>query len=115
MKIYTRTGDKGKTSIIEGRVDKYDLRVEAYGTVDELNGFVALAPSELDLEINQDIADDLIKIHHELFDLGGDLASVADKRPDKMTSDMTTYLEEQIDRYTEEAPALERFILPGGS
>src|SRR5699024_9511990 len=115
MKIYTRTGDKGKTGIIGGRVDKDDLRVEAYGTVDELNGFVALAHAELDLEKNQDIADDLIKIQHELFDLGGDLASVVDKRPDKMTSDMITYLEEQIDRYTEEAPALERFILPGGS
>lgn len=115
MKIYTRTGDKGKTGIIGGRVDKDDLRVEAYGTVDELSGFVALALEELDLNVHQDIANDLIKIQHELFDLGGDLASVVEKRPDKMTSNMISYLEEQIDLYTEEAPDLERFILPGGS
>lgn len=115
MKIYTRTGDKGQTGIIGGRVEKDDLRVEAYGTVDELNGFVALAQAELDIENNKDIADDLIKIQHELFDLGGDLASVVEKRPDKMKPEMITYLEEQIDRYTEEAPPLEKFILPGGS
>lgn len=115
MKIYTRTGDKGQTGIIGGRVEKDDLRVEAYGTVDELNGFVALAQAELDIEKNKDIAEDLIKIQHELFDLGGDLASVVEKRPDKMKPEMITYLEEQIDRYTEEAPALEKFILPGGS
>src|SRR5690625_7771833 len=81
MKIYTRTGDKGQTGIIGGRVNKDDLRVEAYGTVDELNGFVALAHAELDKGLNQDIANDLIKIQHELFDLGGDLASVVEKRP----------------------------------
>ena len=115
MKIYTRTGDKGKTGIIGGRVDKDDLRVEAYGTVDELNSFVALASTELDLKQNKDVADELIKIQHELFDLGGDLASVVEKRPDKMDPEMITYLEEQIDRYTEEAPDLERFILAGGS
>lgn len=115
MKIYTRTGDKGKTGIIGGRVDKDDLRVEAYGTVDELTGFVALAHAELDVSLNQDIADDLIKIQHELFDLGGDLASIVEKRPDKMNAEMITYLEEQIDIYTDESPALEKFILPGGS
>lgn len=115
MKIYTRTGDKGKTGIIGGRVDKDDLRVEAYGTVDELSGFVALALEELDLSVHQDIANDLIKIQHELFDLGGDLASVVEKRPDKMQAEMISYLEEQIDLYTEEAPDLEKFILPGGS
>lgn len=115
MKIYTRTGDKGKTGIIGGRVDKDDLRVEAYGTVDELNGFVALAYAELDVKLNQDIADDLIKIQHELFDLGGDLASIVEKRPDKLNPEMITYLEEQIDVYTEESPDLEKFILPGGS
>src|SRR5690625_6293568 len=97
MKIYTRTGDKGQTGIIGGRVNKDDLRVEAYGTVDELNGFVALAHAELDKGLNQDIANDLIKIQHELFDLGGDLASVVEKRPDKMDSEMITYLEEQIE------------------
>lgn len=115
MKIYTRTGDKGKTGIIGGRVDKDDMRVEAYGTVDELSGFVGQALVELEGDEFTDITEDLVKIQHELFDCGGDLASVVDKRPDKMNAEMITYLEEQIDRYTEEAPDLERFILPGGT
>lgn len=61
LKIYTRTGDKGKTSIIGGRVDKDDIRVEAYGTVDELNGFVGQAMAELDRNQFADVLDDLEK------------------------------------------------------
>lgn len=115
MKIYTRTGDKGKTSIIGGRVDKDDIRVEAYGTVDELNGFVGQAMAELDRSQFADVLDDLEKIQHELFDCGGDLASVSKKRPLKLTEEAITYLEERIDKLVEEAPKLERFILPGGT
>src|SRR5690625_491746 len=115
VKIYTRTGDKGQTGIIGGRVNKDDLRVEAYGTVDELNGFVALAHAELDKGLNQDIDNDLIKYQHELLDLGGHLPSVVVKRLDKMDSVLITYLEQQIYRYTEVAPDLENFILPSGS
>lgn len=115
MKIYTRTGDKGKTSIIGGRVDKDDIRVEAYGTVDELNGFVGQAMAELDSELFSDVLADLEKIQHELFDCGGDLASVSKKRPLKLTEEAITYLEEKIDKLVEEAPKLERFILPGGT
>lgn len=115
MKIYTRTGDKGQTSIIGGRVDKDHIRVDAYGTVDEANGFVGQAVTQLKPELFQDVLADLEKIQHELFDCGGDLANVTKKRVPKLTQEAITYLETRIDAYTEEAPELERFILPGGS
>ena len=78
MRIYTRTGDKGQTSIIGGRVDKDDVRVEAYGTVDEVNCFVGQAVTQLEPALFQDIQH-LEKIQHELFDCGGDLANVTKK------------------------------------
>ncbi|HWJ77482.1 MAG TPA: cob(I)yrinic acid a,c-diamide adenosyltransferase [Niallia sp.] len=115
MRIYTKTGDKGQTSIIGGRVDKDDIRVEAYGTVDEVNSFVGLAISQLKSDIFKDIIEDLEKIQHELFDCGGDLASISEKRELKLKEDAISYLEERIDIFTEEAPPLERFILPGGT
>lgn len=115
MRIYTRTGDKGKTSIIGGRVDKDDIRVEAYGTVDEVNCFVGQAIQELDQEIFKDVLTDLEKIQHELFDCGGDLANVTEKREPKLYQESIDYLEKKIDEYIEEAPELERFILPGGT
>lgn len=115
MKIYTRTGDKGKTSIIGGRVDKDDTRVEAYGTVDEVNCFVGQAIQELDLKLFKDVLHDLEKIQHELFDCGGDLANVSEKRVIKLQQESIDYLEQKIDEYIEEAPELERFILPGGT
>lgn len=115
MRIYTRTGDKGKTSIIGGRVDKDDTRVEAYGTVDEVNCFVGQAMVELDVNIFKDVLDDLEKIQHELFDCGGDLANVSTKRELKLQKESIDYLEKKIDEYTAEAPELERFILPGGT
>lgn len=118
MRIYTRTGDEGKTSIIGGRVDKDDVRVDAYGTVDEVNGFVGQAIVELS-EIGKDsltdLVEDLEKIQHELFDCGGDLANVSPKRELKLMEESITYLENRIDAFIEEAPALEKFILPGGS
>lgn len=115
MRIYTRTGDKGKTSIIGGRVDKDDTRVEAYGTVDEVNCFVGQAIQELDQDIFKDVLEDLEKIQHELFDCGGDLANVSEKRELKLHQESIDYLEKKIDEYIEEAPELERFILPGGT
>ncbi|MEH7503655.1 cob(I)yrinic acid a,c-diamide adenosyltransferase [Neobacillus drentensis] len=115
MRIYTRTGDKGKTSIIGGRVDKDDTRVEAYGTVDEVNCFVGQAIQELDQDIFKDVLEDLKKIQHELFDCGGDLANVSEKRELKLHQESIDYLEKKIDEYIEEAPELERFILPGGT
>jgi cob(I)alamin adenosyltransferase len=115
MRIYTRTGDKGQTSIIGGRVDKDDTRVEAYGTVDEVNCFVGQAITELDSEIFKDVLDDLEKIQHELFDCGGDLANVSEKRELKLQKESIDYLEKRIDEFIVESPELERFILPGGT
>ncbi|MER2058155.1 MAG: cob(I)yrinic acid a,c-diamide adenosyltransferase [Niallia sp.] len=114
MRIYTKTGDKGETSIIGGRVSKDDIRVEAYGTVDELNSFVGLAVAQLVGEQFADIKEDLEKIQHELFDCGGDLASISARRQLKLTEDAIVYLEERIDAFMDETPDLERFILPGG-
>lgn len=115
MRIYTRTGDQGQTSIIGGRVDKDDIRVQAYGTVDEANCFVGQAMAELDPELFGDILEDLEKIQHELFDCGGDLANKSQKRSFKLQQEMIDYLEMKIDEYIESTPELERFILPGGT
>jgi cob(I)alamin adenosyltransferase len=115
MRLYTRTGDKGKTSIIGGRVDKDDTRVEAYGTVDEVNCFVGQAMQELDSEIFSDVLTDLERIQHELFDCGGDLANISEKWESKLQKDSIDYLEKRIDEFVKEAPELERFILPGGT
>jgi cob(I)alamin adenosyltransferase len=115
MKLYTRTGDKGKTSIIGGRVDKDDIRVEAYGTVDEVNCSVGQVMTELDEVTFKDVLVDLEKIQHELFDCGGDLANISDKVEFKLEKETIEYLEKRIDEYIQEAPELERFILPGGT
>jgi len=115
MKIYTRTGDKGKTSLIGGRVDKDSLRVEAYGTMDELNSFIGKAMTELDTAVFADILTDLEAIQNELFDGGGDLSNVMKERHYKLTEEPIEVLEKRIDVLMEEAPALEKFILPGGT
>ena len=115
MKLYTKTGDTGKTSIIGGRVDKDHVRVEAYGTIDELNSIIGKAMTELDKKLFEDIMQDLEAIQHELFDGGGDLANVMKERHYKLTEEPIAVLEERIDKLTEEAPPLKRFILPGGS
>ena len=115
MRIYTRTGDQGKTSIIGGRVDKDDIRVEAYGTVDEANSFVGKLVSELEPEKFADLLEDLEKIQHELFDIGADLANVTKKREPKLDGAAIEYLEKRIDELSGETPQLERFILPGGA
>lgn len=115
MKIYTKTGDKGQTSLIGGRVDKDSLRVEAYGTMDELNSFVGKAMTELDPEKFADLLVDLEAIQNELFDGGGDLANVMKERHYKLSDEPIEVLEKRIDELMEEAPPLEKFILPGGS
>jgi len=115
MKIYTRTGDEGKTGVIGGRVSKDDVRVEAYGTIDELNAFVGEAIIRLDAKANADLIQDLTEIQHELFDAGADLAQAGKNRQYKVTAEMTQRLETLIDRYDQECPPLQRFILPGGS
>jgi len=117
MKIYTRSGDKGQTSIIGGRVSKDDAQVEAYGTIDELNSFVGAAAASMDPAKYADVLEDLLHIQHELFDCGSDLSyKIKDEtKPYKVTAEMAERLEALIDKYDAETPDITRFILPGGS
>ncbi|KIL35986.1 ATP:cob(I)alamin adenosyltransferase [Cohnella kolymensis] len=119
MKIYTRTGDEGQTSVIGGRVRKDDVRVEAYGTIDELNscvGHAAAVAAGGHTGKWGDLVEQLTIIQHELFDCGSDL-SYAQPEPEKMKveSAMIDRLEAWIDAYEQETPPIKRFILPGGS
>ncbi|MFD2671303.1 cob(I)yrinic acid a,c-diamide adenosyltransferase [Marinicrinis sediminis] len=115
MKIYTRTGDEGQTHIIGGRVAKNDARVEAYGTIDELNSFVGLVISQLDEKVIS-MKPQLIDIQHELFDCGADLAAVKPgPKGYKVHAEMTQQLEQWIDAYEAENTPITRFILPGGT
>jgi len=109
-KIYTRTGDKGVTGLGDGsRVDKDNLRVEAYGTVDELNSAVGMV---LAAGLSEDIRNCLLRVQHELFDLGGELCIPGTTLiPDSFTE----RLEQDLDRFNANLPALKDFILPGGS
>lgn len=116
MKIYTRTGDEGSTALVGGRVHKDDIRVEAYGTIDEVNSFVGEAITLMDADfVYHDMITHLTEIQHELFDAGGDLAQAGKKRNYKVTAEMVDRLEEWIDHYDEECPPITQFILPGGS
>lgn len=115
MKIYTRTGDEGKTGVIGGRVDKDDIRVEAYGTIDEVNAFVGEAIIRMDSQLHKDLINNLTEIQHELFDAGGDLAQAGKTRNYKVNAAMTRRLETWIDQYDKECSPLKQFILPGGT
>ncbi|MCR2802474.1 cob(I)yrinic acid a,c-diamide adenosyltransferase [Paenibacillus soyae] len=116
MRLYTKTGDKGQTSLIGGRVSKDDVRVEAYGTIDELNSFVGVAQAEAAKHDElQELAGWLVDIQQELFDCGSDLAYAREGAPFKMNGEPAERLEGWIDRYITEAPEITRFILPGGS
>lgn len=109
-KIYTRTGDKGTTGLGDGkRVDKDDIRVEAIGTVDELNSVVGLMLVEdLKPELHELITD----IQHDLFDLGGELCSPG---REVLVAKQIERLETNLDNYNADLPWLKEFILPGGS
>ncbi|HAY88617.1 MAG TPA: cob(I)yrinic acid a,c-diamide adenosyltransferase [Bacteroidetes bacterium] len=113
MKIYTKTGDTGETSLVGGtRVSKSDAKIEAYGTVDELNSSLGVIAS-LDVHYS-----DFIKsIQHKLFNIGSVLAAEEDlsfELPDIALSDISL-LEQEIDRLNKSLPKLKNFILPGGS
>ncbi|UCZ54730.1 cob(I)yrinic acid a,c-diamide adenosyltransferase [Bacillus shivajii] len=115
MKIYTKKGDKGETQLIGKRVKKTHERVEAYGSIDELNSFIGVAVAEIaDRKDLQDVKNDLLKIQHELFDLGGDLANVTGKVDWATKEEYVNDLEEKIDHYCQESPDITKFILPGG-
>ena len=114
MKIYTKTGDEGKTSLFDNsRVLKSDVRIMSYGAVDELNSSLGIA---LSLEVIPEIKDILIKIQNDLFIVGSDLANpnMSDKKI-RTTPEMITFLEQKIDLLEPQLEPLTRFILPGGT
>lgn len=115
MKIYTKTGDKGMTSLVGGtRISKGDLKIESYGTVDELNSWIGLLR---DQPINESRKDLLKEIQDRLFTIGADLASESEqtkkKIPDLFDTDIQL-LETEMDKMDAEIPALRAFVLPGG-
>ncbi len=122
-RVYTRQGDAGETSLAGGqRVPKDSRRIEAYGTVDELNAFVGLAretaagdPAHLELAALGAI---LLRVQHELFNLGSILATLPEDvhpRQARITEAEIVQLEAEMDRANADLPALRSFVLPGGS
>jgi len=115
-KIYTKTGDLGQTSLIGGtRIPKSDLRIDAYGTVDELNSFIGLVSDQLD---DPNIHAVLREIQDRLFTIGSSLACDPEKEtklriPDLKETDVH-YLEKEIDKMNETLPVMKSFILPTG-
>ncbi|HEY8393762.1 MAG TPA: cob(I)yrinic acid a,c-diamide adenosyltransferase [Thermaerobacter sp.] len=119
MKIYTRTGDAGQTSLFGGRrVGKDNPRVQAYGAVDELNAVLGLAIAHLGQE---EPAALLRRLQDDLFQIGADLATPDDpnrpagSQPARVGDDRVEELERAIDRYDADLPPLRQFILPGGT
>ncbi|MFM8431882.1 MAG: cob(I)yrinic acid a,c-diamide adenosyltransferase [Bacteroidota bacterium] len=115
MKIYTRKGDEGATSLIGGsRVPKHDLRIETYGTVDELNSWIGLLR---DQQIDVWYLDHLLRIQDRLFTIGSLLADDGTSKniilPHLKENDITL-LEDAIDRMEEQLPPMRNFVLPGG-
>ncbi|MCS6935861.1 MAG: cob(I)yrinic acid a,c-diamide adenosyltransferase [Chitinophagales bacterium] len=115
MKIYTKTGDLGETSLFGGkRVLKSDLRIDAYGTVDELNSWIGLLR---DVQTDADVKSLLVTIQDRLFTLGASLAADPENEklrlPPLLDSDVEE-LEKAIDTYEEKLEPLKHFVLPGG-
>lgn len=109
-KIYTRTGDAGKTGLGDGtRIAKNDVRVHAMGEVDELNAVLGLLLTET---LAEDVRTCLTQVQHDLFDLGGELCM-----PDHaiLQANQVTYLEHTLDAWNADLPPLKEFILPGGA
>lgn len=113
-KIYTKGGDKGKTSLGTGeRVSKSSSRIDAIGHVDETNAWVGVCA----LDATGIEKEDLVSIQHDLFDLGGDLCmpEQSEKKKLKVITGRISWLEKKIDAYNKSLPPLKSFILPGGS
>lgn len=122
MKVYTKTGDKGTTALFGGtRVPKHHIRIESYGTVDELNSYIGLIR---DQDIQQGYQNVLIEVQDRLFTLGAILATPPEKEVLKngekrlqnlgITETDIEYLEQQIDEMENDLPPMTHFILPGG-
>ena len=119
-RVYTRQGDTGETSLAGGqRVPKDSRRIEAYGTVDELNSFVGLARDTVASDPSvAALSDILLRIQHELFNLGSILATLPEDvhpRQARITEAEIVQLEAEMDQMNAELPALRSFVLPGGS
>ena len=113
MPIYTRTGDKGQTSLFGGgRVLKSDDRVDTYGTIDELNSLLGVVVAAIETK-HKKLAQELEAIQHDLFAIGSYLANPQAQAVDKLTEKITAF-EKEIDQMTEKMPELHNFILPGG-
>lgn len=118
-KIYTKTGDKGKTSLVGGqRVSKCHPRIEAYGTLDELNSYIGLLRAEVPEKLNQD--DLLSNIQHRLFTCGAYMATDNSKPggfsvESGITDSDIARIEEMIDSLQKELPAMKAFVLPAGA
>jgi cob(I)alamin adenosyltransferase len=119
-KIYTRTGDKGATLLATGeRVLKSNVRIEAYGTVDELNSTVGMLRDTIVTDSRlQELCEKLSKIQNELFDIGGELSVPLDvldtERQQVVSMRDVSRLESEMDAFNENLPPLENFVLPGG-
>jgi cob(I)alamin adenosyltransferase len=118
VKIYTKTGDSGETSLFDGtRVSKSDARVDAYGEVDELNAWIGLVRAS---HVGADLDEALLHVQRDLFALGARLADPAEKIASRITRASlgdgdVSRLEALIDELEKELPPLTRFILPGGT
>lgn len=115
MRIYTKSGDSGTTSLFGGkRINKNSARIEAYGTVDELNSQIGVIVSQ---NPPKDIIGKLLRIQKELFVLGTNLATphAVKTKISKITRSYVNRLEKEIDNWNKNLPALRNFILPGGS
>lgn len=110
MKIYTRTGDKGKTGILgKSRLDKDDIRIESYGTIDELNSILGMCTVKLEDEMIEDVR----WIQRILFEMGTELAY--EEYKELITESDVKRIESMIDNSEDKLPALSSFILPGGT
>lgn len=118
MKIYTKTGDDGTTGLFGGqRVAKYDVRVEAYGTVDELNAILGVVLTQPTLP--QELRPDILHLSTLLFTAGSDIATPLSTKVTypipRLKQENIEYFEQAIDVLTEQLPPLKNFILPGGT
>ncbi len=113
MKLYTGIGDRGETDLLEGgRTGKSSLRVEAYGTVEELNSTLGIARLHVE---DRHISRIIFRIQEKLFVLGADLAAAQGKEFPRITEDDNKWLEKTIDELTPELEPLDRFVIPGAS
>jgi cob(I)alamin adenosyltransferase len=119
LKIYTKTGDKGDTGLIDGsRISKSDLRIIAYGEVDEANSHIGLIISNFEKNsIFDDVKKILLNVQQDLFVLGAELANPNTLKDDNMLvkREMTSTIEKYIDNFDSELAPISNFILPGGS